>query len=1080
MGKVRIVKASAGSGKTYRLAYEYVREVVEEPERYRHILAVTFTNKATEEMKERIVKEIDRLAAGRASPYMNDLQRDLNFAPEVVRARAAVARTRILHDYSRFAVLTIDKFFQRIIRSFIKELGIDLHFNLELQGDSLLSRAADGVIDHIATDEELKRWIAEFVEEKIAEGRRWDVKTELVGLGKELFRERYKSLVRDEAESAAKARERLSAIVADAQRRAREAKEEMRSPASEALGVIAGAGLQAEDFSGGSRSFALWFVKIAAGEITAPGVAVRGAAESDEKWAAKNSPHRHTILDLLPRLRPLLERLIELYDDNEKLLNSAALLRENYRNFALLTDLSEKIAEICTHENILPISETNHILHRLVSGNDTPFIYEKSGNYFSHFMIDEFQDTSSLQWENFVPLLENAVAQSAGSSVLLVGDVKQSIYRWRGGDWRILAGQIAGRFSEVICDTLSVNYRSLRTVVEFNNRMVEGCVRIDNAHLDAMLERAAAGGFIAPATRDRLHGMLDAAYWEHAQRPKSREWKGCVSITQYPKTDDTGAEVLPPVVARIEELQSRGFAPGEIAILVRYNDEGARIAKMLLDHKACHSDSPYRYDVVTAEALTIGSASVSGFIIACLRLAINPEDASRRAIYNCRLERPFDAEPDAAEGAFLRSLRSLPPEDAFEKILIHYRLSDSPEDIAYIQALHEQVIAFASSTIADIPLFLQWWEEKGAEESIHIPQNASAITIITIHKAKGLQYKAVLIPYCNWELNPRPRTILWADGSRTPFEGLQHIPVGFKGVLGESYFAEEYFDEMVLAHVDALNMFYVAATRAEEELHIMMSKEQGSASRIGKLLLDSIAVSEGTATLPGREDTSDEDAAAPMKGEAKETPAGFEISFGTPVMRRQAEKGEDSSCSLLPANHYPARDPSESMRLRMPNRRYAEEEVPALTPRNYGILMHRLFEDAETPEDVAAALDTMRRNGVVSAAEAARLQQTLAHAFANETVRSWFSDAWETVRNENEIIVPEADAVSASVRRPDRVMIRDRQAVVVDYKFGLARPASHARQLRDYMRLLHSMGYETVKGYLWYVSLDDVETVELE
>ncbi|EKC61650.1 UvrD/REP helicase domain protein, partial [human gut metagenome] len=252
--RAKILNASAGSGKTYQLAYKYVRDVIDQPLLYRHILAVTFTNKATEEMKSRILKEIHTLASGAPSPYLTQLCSELRLDERSVRRRAAEVRSKILHDYSRFTVLTIDTFFQRILRAFIKELGLDLNYNVEIETASVLSKSADTLIDEIAVDESLQRWLTEFVQERIDEGRKWDVRDGILSLAGELFKEKNKAAL-----AAAPAKEELGRLVARATTRAMAAREELRRTAREAVEAIEGAGLTAADFAGKSRSFAGYF-----------------------------------------------------------------------------------------------------------------------------------------------------------------------------------------------------------------------------------------------------------------------------------------------------------------------------------------------------------------------------------------------------------------------------------------------------------------------------------------------------------------------------------------------------------------------------------------------------------------------------------------------------------------------------------------------------------------------------------------------------------------------------------------------------------------------------------------------------
>ena len=303
--RAKILNASAGSGKTYQLAYKYVRDVIDQPGLYRHILAVTFTNKATEEMKSRILKEIHRLASGGASPYLGNLCRELSLDERSVRKRAAEVRSKILHDYSRFTVLTIDTFFQRILRAFIKELGIDLNYNVEIETASVLSKGADTLIEQITVDRDLQRWLTEFVQERIDEGRKWDIRDGILSLGGELFKEKNK-----DALSVPRSREELGRIVSRAAAQAEATKKQLQQTAARAVAIISRAGLTAADFSGKSRSFANYFFTVAAGELKPYGATVAKMAAAPEGWGAKGSPAQA----LAPELQPLLRALAQHFD----------------------------------------------------------------------------------------------------------------------------------------------------------------------------------------------------------------------------------------------------------------------------------------------------------------------------------------------------------------------------------------------------------------------------------------------------------------------------------------------------------------------------------------------------------------------------------------------------------------------------------------------------------------------------------------------------------------------------------------------------------------------------------------------
>ena len=977
--RAKILNASAGSGKTYQLAYKYVRDVIDQPHLYRHILAVTFTNKATEEMKSRILKEIHTLASGAPSPYLTQLCGELQLDERSVRRRAAEVRSKILHDYSRFTVLTIDTFFQRILRAFIKELGLDLNYNVEIETASVLSKSADTLIDEIAVDESLQRWLTEFVQERIDEGRKWDVRDGILSLAGELFKEKNKAAL-----AAAPAKEELGRLVARATTRAMAAREELRRTAHEAVEAIEGAGLTAADFAGKSRSFAGYFFAVAGGEVKAPTDTLRKRAASPEGWCAKGSPAER----LVPQLRPLLQRLCDLYDRNVRHWNTCDLLRENYRSFALLSDLYARVQRLCAEQNTLLLSETKYLLSEFIGRNDAPFIYEKVGNRFERFMIDEFQDTSAREWENFLPLLQNAMAQSEEESVLIVGDIKQSIYRWRGGDWRLLH------------------------------------------------ERAASDLGRGNTRRKAEHG-------------------GYVSIETF--------DCEPPVVERICALIDRGFRPSDIMILVRSATDGAKVAAALLDFKQRNTEARYRFDVMTQEALIVGSAPISSFVAAALRLALNTDDRLSRAVCNHYLGRPFDAPMSDDEREFFHSIRLESPEEAFERIVMRFDLRSDRSQIAYLQALHEQVIAFCSSKIADIALFLRWWDEQGQNRSLSVEQSASTVEITTIHKAKGLEKRAVIIPYCSWQLDPKSggvQNIVWAEARGDgEAEAIGRFPVRYKRSMAESGFSAEYYRELVYAHVDNVNLLYVALTRAAESLHVFIPRKTGHT--VGALLLGSLRPgSEGQVFIGETE------------GRCLTDERGDHYLFGSfegPV----AGGRKESDAEHVVLEEYPTARPA--LKLRLPSQRYFEEGgEPELAPRNLGILMHRAFEQADDAAQVREAVAHMQADGILSEEDAARLRQRIDRAFELPEVREWFDGSWQRIRNEQEIIVPG----SASTRRPDRVMIRGTRVVVVDYKFGALDADRHRRQVAEYLRLLAEMGYDPVEGYLWYVKLGRIERVE--
>lgn len=1070
MGKARLLTASAGAGKTYQLAYKYVSDVIERPWFYRHILAVTFTNKATEEMKSRILGEINDLARGEQTPYLADLLRDFpQLDARDIRDRAAEARSLILHDYSRFTVLTIDKFFQRIIRAFLKELNLDLNYNIEIETDTVLERSVDQLIESIASDEELKHWLIGFARERIDENTKWDVRDSIKNLGAELFKE-----AGDELHSGI-TKEKLDRRIKEATAHNHAIEQKMIAVARRAQELMASRGLIASDFKGGSRSFANYFNAAATGFVE-PSAAARKAAANSAEWATKSSTRRGDIEDLIPQLQPLLAELCAIYDKNIRRYNATRLFRETYRSYALLADLYSKVKTGCDEEGTVLLSETKNMLSEFIESNDAPFIYEKVGNRYEHYMIDEFQDTSHKEWRNFLPLLQNSLSQSERTPVLIVGDVKQSIYRWRGGDWQILAHHVADNLGHENITTkyLIENRRSLPLIVQFNNALIGRVVDKASDNIATMLAEAINTGALSADEAGELAGLLPNAYTGHAQTPmRKSQNEGYISITRYgvDRAEEINSE--PPVIECIERVLSAGYRPSDIMILTRNKEDGKRIATRLLDYTGS-DEARFRFDVITQDALTVSYDPVTGFIIACMRLAVNPKDDLSRLTVNKYLvdrgaERALDATLSDEEQEFFARMRSTSPEEAFEQIVMRYGLNQIPEAVAYIQALHELVVNFCTTRVADIPLLLRWWDEKGHSTALSAQENNQAVEISTIHKSKGLERKVVILPYCSWKMEPMPNSSIWADSEGSEFEGMGRIPLRFKGDMASSDFSADYYRERVSSHIDNINLLYVALTRAKEQLHIMYPAKCASTT-VGALINSAVVISGEEANIVVKDER---ESSRPIDGRVSEADNCQLIEFGE-FGAPEPDNRKQSKTERVILTSYPTRDSSSQLRLRLPMQRYFEQEGEVrLTPRDFGVTMHKVFEQATSIEDVYSAIDNMQRNSLLADTECVQLREMIATAMQNEQIAEWFGDGWEEVRNESSIIVP-----NEGVYRPDRVMIGKERTVVVDYKFGAEQKESYKRQINSYCKLLRRMGYRNVEGYIWYIALGEVVATE--
>ncbi len=1044
-----IVPASAGSGKTYRIAHEYIYDVLRnryddagnsyfDRSFYKRILAVTFTNKATDEMKSRILKEIHLLASGQQSDHLNALIEKTSLDEQTLRKRAKIVRSLILHDYSHFTVLTNDTFFQRILRAFVRELGIDMNFSTELDTAPILTKSVDALIENITKNKELRQWLEELTAERISDGERWDIRSAITALNGELFKESTRDIIaktRDK-ESLKKAIRNFSTIVTE-KRKALMAKGE------KALQAIASRGYTHDDFK---LKFTKIFDKVATGTLDKiTDATLRHLDDMPEEWLNKGK----ATLELITLASKLQTMFVEIYNDHlalKTLENTQRILSRNFRGFALLHDLQDKVEEICREENSMLLSETKHAIAGFISEAEAPFIYEKVGNYFDKFMIDEFQDTSVKEWNNFLPLLRNAMAQSEDASVLIVGDVKQSIYRWRGGDWRILGGEVEYDLADSKRVPLKNNWRSLPNIVEFNNSLFTSVIERENERLNSMLNDADRAHRISQECKAELYNTLQRAYADHEQSPRRKHnHNGYISITAPAEGADTeliGKSGMPLYIERIKEVLEQGFKPCDITILVRKNSEGMDIAEELLYYRD-HLPKHLWFDITTEEALRLTASPAVKLIIALMRLAINRNDTTSLVLYN-HLHKSdlFSSQLDEEENAFLDTIRMMSPEEAFNHIAIRYA-EELEGQTAYILALHEQIVRFSAGKVADIALFDKWWREKGDSLSVRVERSDKAIEILTIHKAKGLENKVVIMPRCSWSLEPLDSSgyipnIVWSKPTKSEhLEDIGDFPVSFNRSVGESLFADGYFREMVYSCVDALNMLYVATTRAKEQLHLFITNKRRG-NNIGSMLLDIFGDR--------------------MQLSANEKYRHYEIgTFDTPEESR--EKSEIKSMIISEHRVSPV-----SLKLRTTVSRYFADEEENLSPRSMGIRMHRAFESASTRDEIFARLDEMTINGEFNGNEVKILKQQIIDTLDNSIAGEWFDGSWQELHRERNILRP-----NGTTKRPDRVMTRDKRAVVVDYKFG-EENKGYEKQIKGYMSELQQMGYSSVEGYIWYVS----------
>ena len=604
---LNIYKASAGSGKTYTLVYKYIYLLLSKKLNYAHrrILAVTFTHKATNEMKSRVLKELFLLGKGEESGYRNNLSQDLNITPDVLNIRAKKVLVDILQDFTKFSISTIDSFFQQIVRAFVRELNLSGTYNIELDNNEVLTQAIDNLFFELGEKEnvDLFKWLTAFTRENIADSKHWNPRFQINSLGEEVFKEDYQSKLRETSEKLhdksflKNYKQTLNEIIKNYEQK-------LVNIGMKGRSVVEESGLEYKDFSYGDVKY---FEKLINKKFELPGIRLCSFMDEPEKSCPKKSTNPDVVVRVFSQqLIPLLKEAIDLLENKSSDYNSAKIILRRINTLGILSDISTYISKLSKDENIMPLSETNMLINKIISDSDTPFIYEKTGTNIDHFMIDEFQDTSSLQWKNFEPLIKNSISQ--GNENLLVGDVKQSIYRWRNSDWHLLGEVVPNdKTLQSNTETLDTNWRSKSVVVQFNN--------------DFFTQAATT---LAKKIADTT--TIVNAYSDVQQKCSNSDSEGYVQLDFIDDKENNWKEqALEKLLEDIKQLQERNFSLHEIAILARDKNDVQLATQFLIEHNIA---------VVSNEGLLIAAAPCVRFVLAILRLFINANDCIQRTIVN--------------------------------------------------------------------------------------------------------------------------------------------------------------------------------------------------------------------------------------------------------------------------------------------------------------------------------------------------------------------------------------------------------------------------------------------------------------
>ena len=1066
---LKIYKAAAGSGKTYTLAAEYIRLLVEDPSCYSRILAVTFTNKATTEMKERILGQLYGIAHGLkdSDDYLETIQKALNkpyveqnlppaWNEETIRQNAKTALASMMHDYGRFRIETIDSFFQSIVRELAHELDLTANLRVEINTDEALENAVEAIIDETVQKPDLMHLLLEFVMERIENDRAWQVAKDMKSFGFNIFNEEF--LRRNvEVRQALSDVERLKQLKAKLYGLIEQHRNARISIGLDFLRKTEALGLSATDFSRGNDIFG-FFTTISKGTSPCISKTMYERSENADVWVKKGVTKHLGII--ATELIPILQNAIKELTEGIREVNTAEVALQHLDDLMLVGYIDRKVREMNADANRFLLADTAHFLHEMMDGSDVPFIYEKAGVRFTHIMIDEFQDTSRLQWENFRPLIKNAI--DSGGDALVVGDVKQSIYRWRGSDWRTLndmgKNKDFGHMSEII--PLDTNYRSDERVVEFNNAFFEAGTEYLSNTFQVKTGDAA--------------GDLKHAYSGLRQKVKnSNKGQGFVSINcirEVPEGTTLQDLELEQLTECLRDLFDNGVKESDIGILVRAKESISLIVKHL-------SEQMPDMAIVTEEGFLLSSSMAVETIVMALRMVRTPDDRyvkgmlayyyqnttktgkSIDEVMGCNDEQLMALLPKAFTDA-LQQMSTLPLYTLCERLCHIFKMDEMKGQEAYLFYFFDKVSEYLSNHSSDLGEFIAYWDE--TLNAKPIPNTTTdGIRIMTIHKSKGLQFHTVLFPFCEWEFDGRASNLLWCEPQDAPCNQLPLLPVNYTKKTCESGFHQDYTEELLRNYVDNLNLAYVALTRAEHNLCIITGCKQKASINANTLICQSIQAMKG----------STEDLYTYVSGEI------------VPSKNVSDEQKEQTENRLLQApepveSAFIYRDSQLDFRQSNKSLRFirGNEETATTAYMTRGNLFHYLLSLINAADDVEKALRQMDSEGLFESDLQRKDILFLARKSLSqsETAR-WFDPSW-TVINEATILAHDEQGKSYE-KRPDRVITNGSETIVIDYKTGRHND-DYAEQVQNYMHLLQQMGYANVSGYLWYVEDGFVQPIK--
>lgn len=1036
-----VYNASAGSGKTYTIVKEYLKIILssESPYKYQNILAITFTNKAAAEMKDRIFMQLIEFGAkdanNKPSAFLLELEKELGIDKSVILKRAKRVSSEILHDYSKFNISTIDKFTHKLIRTFSFDLNLSMNFDVALDISSYISDAVDALISKIGQREELTNAILKFALRKLNEGKSWDISFLLKEMSSELFKE-------ESIEEIEKLKNYTISDFIDLASLLRELRanklDDLKKIGEKALNLVDAKNIEYKMFAFGDLP--KYFDKCNKGIFSIePPKRLGGLFEKGMLYSKKNEKKSSAsdIDEIFDSLHNCYNKSLEWVVKNGSLVILMELILKNIDSTAVLNEIDRELNVIKQNNNILFNTEFNKLISNEISMQPVPYIYERIGEKYKYFFVDEFQDTSILQWTNLIPLIENAVSQ--GGRCVIVGDAKQAIYRWRGGkaDQFIDLSQKKVNFPfEITPATLNKNYRSYSQIINFSNDFFK--FTANTFGLESYKEMYIEGN--NQKTNDKNGGYVEIEFVDKND--------GDLEFLNNSKTKKI-----------IENLLEEGYSLSDICILTRNTKEGIILSKYLIEQKI---------EVISKESLLIKNAPEVDFCIQILKLInsktdfdarlkvieyliqtnkIPVQEKDRHDIYVefINMDAPvFFYNLKKYQVDFnLQNVLKKPLYDAVESIIRSFDLSE--EASSEIQFFLDFVLDFSTKNNTGINVFLEHWEDKKDKLSLIIPDGLEAIQIMTIHKSKGLEFPIVIFPYANW-MTTEIKAKTWIDISdnKDTSHKIKNAVVPINKDLSTTNIGKKIYEKHENdVKLDNLNLLYVAITRAEQRLYIITYKD--SRKKLSNYFIEYL--------------DSKSEYITKYKKEKDNT-----FSFGEKIFVPTHKKKSAKNYHLKKLNSYKWTDRIE-MSLEAPK----YWNIGEMTENEYGNLIHNILSGIIYKDDVEKVINDFAIEGNIEKNNIEKIK-ILAYSIVNHPdIKEYFSEKY-TVKNEQDIILK-----SGEVFRPDRVSIFKKNAVIIDYKTGNFLDA-HIEQVNTYGHALKELGYNIECKLLVYIK-DNIEVM---